>query len=240
MKWTTPLALSVAALTACASPRAATDSDVARLAGQMDRWPSAEQTADALAQSYLRLTLEAGTYEAEYVDAYYGPQELRDEAIARPRSREELIAEAEAMVAAIDYHLERPAFAPFAMTGGHDLRQRLLALRGMLVAAGTRLQMIGGTRFSFDAEAQGQFATIPVLHPLSHYDAILANLETLVPGDGPLAARVDAFNERYTIPPDRLRPVFEAAIAECRRRTAENIALRIPVAACRVGWCSAR
>lgn len=225
MKWTVPLTLGLTALAGCATPRAATDADVARLSSQMDSWPSAQQAADALAQSYLRLTLEAGTYEAEYVDAYYGPQALRDEAIAQPRSREELITEARAMVVAIDRQLERPAFASSAMTGGHDLRQRLLALRGMLVAADTRLQMIGGMRFAFDAEAQGQFATVPVLHPLSHYDAILANLETLIPGTGPLAARVDAFNERYTIPADRLRVVFDAAIAECRRRTAQNIAL---------------
>ena len=225
MKWTTPMALSLAALAACTTPRPETDADVASLAARSDVWPSAQQTADALAQSYLRLTLEAGTYEAEYVDAYYGPQALRDEAVASPRSREELIAEARALVAGVDRQLAHPAFAPQAMTGGPDQRQRLLALRGMLVAADTRLQMIGGTRFPFDAEAQGQFATTPVLHPLAHYDAILANLESLIPGTGPLAARVDAFNERYTIPPERLRPVFDAAIAECRRRTMLHIPL---------------
>ena len=225
MKWTTPMALSLAALAACTTPRPATDADVAGLAAPSDVWPSAQQAADALAQSYLRLTLEAGTYEAEYVDAFYGPQELRDEAVASPRSREELIAEARAMVAAVDRQLARPAFAPEVMTGGPDQRQRLLALRGMLVAADTRLHMIGGTRFSFDAEAQGQFATTPVLHPLAHYDAILANLDSLIPGTGPLAARVDAFNERYTIPPEHLRPVFDAAIAECRRRTMQHIPL---------------
>lgn len=226
----TPLALplvALVALAACAAPRNATDADVARLAAQSDAWPSARQAADALAAAYVRLTLEAGTYEAEYVDAYYGPAELRDQATASPRSREALIAEARAMVAAIDHHLERPAFAAAAMAGGPDQRQRLLALRGMLVAADTRLQMIGGTRFAFDAEAQGQFATVPTLHPLGHYDAILADLETLIPGTGPLAARVDAFNERYTIPADRLRPVFDAAIAECRRRTAQYIALPV-------------
>ncbi len=225
MKRITPLMLSLAALAACTTPRPATNTDVARLAVQTDTLLSASQAADALAQSYLRLTLEAGTYEAEYVDAYYGPQALRDEAVASPRSREELIAEARAMVAAIDVHLRRPAFAPQAMTGGPDQRQRLLALRGMLVAAETRLQMIGGTLFPFDAEAKGQFATVPVLHPLSHYDAILARLEALIPGTGPLSLRVDAFNERYTIPADRLRAVMDAAIAECRRRTVQYIAL---------------
>ena len=72
---------------------------------------------------------------------------------------------------------------------------------------------------------KGQFATVPDLKPLAHYDAILANLEKLIPGEGSLAARVDAFNERYTIPKDRLQSVFDAAIAECKKRTAAHIRL---------------
>ena len=95
----------------------------------------------------------------------------------------------------------------------------------MIVAAETRLQMLQGRKLSFADEAKGQFATIPVLKPLSDYDAVLARLEALIPGAGPLAARVDAFNERFTIPKDRLQPVFDAAIAECKRRTAANIIL---------------
>jgi hypothetical protein len=104
-------------------------------------------------------------------------------------------------------------------------RRRAVALRGMLIAADTRLQMLQGRKFAFNDEARGQFATVPELKPLAYYDAILANLETLIPGYGPLSARVDAFNERYIIPKDRLQPVFDAAIAECKRRTAQYINL---------------
>jgi hypothetical protein len=85
--------------------------------------------------------------------------------------------------------------------------------------------MLQGRKFSFAEEAKGQFATVPVLKPLSDFDPVLARLEKLIPGAGPLAARVDAFNERFTIPKDRLQPVFDAAIAECKRRTAAHIAL---------------
>jgi hypothetical protein len=171
----------------------------------------------AISDAYIRLTLEAGTHEAEYVDAYYGPPALQDVAKANPRSLAQLIAEARALTAAID------AALPSLRTESD--RRRAVALRGMLVAADTRLQMLQGRKFSFNDEAQGQFATVPDLKPLAHYDAILANLETLIPGDGPLAARVDAFNERYVIPKDRLQPVFDAAIAECKRRTAQYIRL---------------
>jgi hypothetical protein len=170
-----------------------------------------------ISDAYTRLTLEAGTHEAEYVDAYYGPPTLQTAAKANPRSLAQLIAEARALTAAIDVDL--PSIKV------ESDRRRAVALRGMLVAADTRLQMLQGRKFAFNDEAQGQFATVPDLKPLAHYDVILANLETLIPGDGPLAARVDAFNERYVIPKDRLQPVFDTAIAECKRRTMQYIPL---------------
>jgi hypothetical protein len=170
---------------------------------------------EEVSKAYVALTLEAGTHEAEYVDAYYGPAELKAAAEAKPRTKAELIVEARRLIGQLD---QLPA-------GTSENAQRRMALRGMLVAAETRLQMLEGRKFSFNDEAKGQFATVPQLKPLSHYNTILARLEKDIPGIGPLAARVDAFNERFVIPKDRLKPVFDAAIAECRRRTTAHMQL---------------
>jgi hypothetical protein len=176
---------------------------------------------DAIADAYVELTLEAGTYEAEWVDAYYGPPQLRESAEAKPRSKPQLIADARELIGMIDRLTPdgQPASADA------DNGQRIRALRGMLVAAETRLQMLEGRRFAFDDETKGQFATVPVLKPLIFYDNILAGLEKDIPGTGPLATRVDAFNERYVIPKEKLQAVFNAAIAECKKRTAEHMRL---------------
>ncbi|MEY4575275.1 MAG: hypothetical protein RL251_1397, partial [Pseudomonadota bacterium] len=56
----------------------------------------------SISQDYVRLTLEAGTHEAEYVDAYYGPEALQAAAKASPRSLADLITEARKLTAAID------------------------------------------------------------------------------------------------------------------------------------------
>jgi hypothetical protein len=170
-----------------------------------------------IADAYIKLTLEAGTHEVEYVDAYYGPAGLQEAAKAKPRPLADLIAEARTLTAAID--------AALPQISGEMERRRALALRGMLVAGDTRLQMLQGKKFNFDDEARGQFATVPMLKPLAHYDPVLASLEKLIPGEGALATRVDAFNERFTIPKDRLQSVFDAAIAECKKRTAAHITL---------------
>jgi hypothetical protein len=170
-----------------------------------------------IADAYIKLTLEAGTHEAEYVDAYYGPAALQEEAKAAPRSLEALLTDTRALTVRIDQALP-------ALSNDID-RRRALALRGMLVAAETRLQMLQGKKFAFNDEASGQFATVPELKPLAHYDEMLANLDKLIPGEGSLPARVDAFNERFTIPKEKLQSVFDAAIAECKRRTAQYITL---------------
>jgi len=46
-----------------------------------------------------------------------------------------------------------------------------------------------------------------------------AELEVLLPGEAPLAARVKAFRGRFVVPVDRQQAIFERALAECRKRT---------------------
>src|SRR3546814_2439475 len=94
-----------------------------------------------------------------------------------------------------------------------------------LVAAETRLMMMQGRRFPFAEEAERLFGVRPVLKPLTAYDAARTKVAALVPGDGPLAQRVERYLDRFTIPEDRLEKVFDAAIARCRGRTAAHVAM---------------
>ena len=88
-----------------------------------------------------------------------------------------------------------------------------------------RMAMAAGERLPFDRESAVLFdATVPTVAPESYRDAI-DRIASLVPGSGVLAERIEAFRSRMTIPPERLADVFDAAIAECRRRTLEHIAL---------------
>ena len=103
--------------------------------------------------------------------------------------------------------------------------RRVHFLAAQLTAAATRLRMMKGEKLSFADEARGLFGIAPEIKPLSTYDPVIAKIETLVPGSGPLSERVEAFQNRFNIPTDRLKPVFDAAIAECKRRTLQHIAL---------------
>lgn len=179
--------------------------------------PARGDSLDHIAADYVRLTLEAGEREPEYVDAYYGPAEWAAAAKASPRSVPELRKAARALSRRVD-RLRPARLSPLE-------RERRAFLIGQLRAAETRLAMRAGERFKFEDEAAGLFGVRPGLAPLASFDPVLAQIERLVPGTGPLWQRVDAYTSRFAIPRDKLEPVMRAAIAECRRRTVAHIPL---------------
>jgi hypothetical protein len=177
--------------------------------------PQPRASLDGVARDYVRLVLEIDAHEPGYVDAYYGPSEWREAARKNPRGQVELKREADRLTAVLA-----------AVGVGEGLEaQRAKVLAANIASARFRLDMIGGTRVHFADEAERLFALRPVLKPLKDYDAALARVEALVPGDAPLASRVGEFRARYAVPDDKLPAVMNAAIGECRKRTVQHIAL---------------
>jgi hypothetical protein len=186
---------------------------------------SADLPADSLdriAEDYVKLQLVIGEKEEGYVDAYYGPAAWRERARAEAPSA--TLPQLRARVAALTERIGAGEAVSSYPAGSPEAR-RSAFLRANLTAADTRLRMMQGERLSFAEEAQGLFGATPTFRPLSDFDPILARIEQLVPGTGPLAERIDAFANRFTVPRERVEPVIRASIAECRRRTAIHIPL---------------
>ena len=168
------------------------------------------------AEAYVKLVLAVGQHDADYVDAFYGPSEWRREAEAHPRPLREIRAAAEALIATV-------AAQP---VGGDEIeRLRQAYMQRQLQSMVARIDLLSGRRMSFDEESQALYDAVAPTYGAAHFQRILDRLETAVPGAGPLAERVEAFRQRFVIPRDRLDAVFAAAIDECRRRTAQHVAL---------------
>ncbi|HYW15696.1 MAG TPA: hypothetical protein VE891_06035 [Allosphingosinicella sp.] len=186
------------------------------LAGCVSAGP-ARDSLDSIARDYVKLQLAIGEKEEGYIDAYYGPAEWRAEAKLAPATPAALTQRAAVLTVRLN-SIADGRLDPME-------RRRRNFLLAQLKAASTRLAMMQGAKFAFADEAERLFGVRPDLKPLSAYDPILARIERLVPGKGPLSDRVDAFQERFTIPGDRLDSVMRSAIAECRRRTVQHIPL---------------
>jgi hypothetical protein len=94
----------------------------------------------------------------------------------------------------------------------NNLVQRLGALD-------TRIALSKGETLSFDEESRRLFGATAPDYDAAHFEAILDDIDALLEGEGDLSARVNRFRDQFVIPPKQLAAVFDAAIAECRRRT---------------------
>ena len=175
-------------------------------------------TLDALARDYLALQLAIGEKDPGYVDAYYGPGEL--ETAAKAADAATTLPQLQTRVAALDATL-----AAVPVEAGSPDADRVRYLRAMLASARVRLRMLRGETIPFQDEAEGLFGVRPELIDLATLDPVLARIDALVPGEGPLNERVNAFLDRFVIPADRMQVVMDTAVAECRRRTLPHIPL---------------
>jgi hypothetical protein len=171
-----------------------------------------------IAERYVRLVLAIGQHDADFVDAYYGPPEWKPAPDAAAVPLRGLRREAAGILHALASS-GQPAADDTLATLRHEY------LRRQVEAFDARLRMLQGERLSFDEESKALYDAVAPTHPAAYFEKTLAELETRLPGEGPLIARYEAFRQAFLVPPDRLDAVFVAAIDECRRRTARHLSL---------------
>ncbi len=161
---------------------------------------------DDVGREYLTLALNLNRHVEGFVDAYYGPPELRAEVeAAEPRSLEVLGDDAVRLQATIaDSHYD-PA------------RKEYLRLQVRAIA--TLVRKLSGDEFDFAEEVRLCFDITPQMLDEAVFEELHAEVDRLLPGKGPLGDRVTAWKKSAEIEPRRLLPVLELALEETRRRT---------------------
>ena len=145
------------------------------------------------------------------VDGYFGPADLKAQVEQEPlRSPARLADDAAALRVPPPGGDRRAGPAPLA---------RRPALRPGGAGAGrwpaTGCPISSTSRPASTSRRRGR--------PRPSFDAAAAALEALLPGDGPLPARIAAWDERFTIPVDRVQGVVDALLPGLRRRAADAL-----------------
>ena len=172
---------------------------------------------DEIAESFVKLVLAVGQHDADYVDAYFGPEAWQLEARDSPLGLEEIRQRA---VDTLDSLQSLPPTDDDTLSGA-----RRLFMRKSLESLIARVDLLAGEPMTFDQESAALYdATAPRLSA-EHFQEILDELDRRLPGEGSVVERYDVFKEDFVIPTDRLDEVFQAAIEACRRETQEHIEL---------------
>lgn len=170
-----------------------------------------------LAESYVRLVLAVGQHDADYVDAFYGPEEWKTEAANSRIPLETIRKKAVATVA------ELRTVTPARLDEALRLRHQYLVRQ--LQALVARVELLSGKTMTFDEESRALYDAVAPMFAEDHFKATLQKLSDLLPGSGTVAERYEKFKSAFSIPGEKLDSVFTAAIAESRRRTKERLSL---------------
>lgn len=173
-----------------------------------------------IAESYVKLILALGQHDPDYVDAYYGPLEYRIDVESQGmRPLADIRSEALGLIS--DLQIQR---------AGTDAGPEILLIRRrhdflirQLQSLAARADQLSGRRMTFDEESQALYDAVAPRYDEAHFQEMLEQLDATLPGKGPVVDQLDHFLQSFLIQRERLDVVLRAAIAECRRRTAEHV-----------------
>jgi hypothetical protein len=169
---------------------------------------------DAFGREYARLSFAIERHVPGFIDAYLGPDDVRT---------------------ALD---PDPGPQPNALvTGARELLVRIPSLdategrKGYLTkqveAMLTTARRVAGEEIPYREEVRLLFDIEPLATPEGIYDAAISDLDTLIPGDDPIAERMVTWRQSYAIPPETARRLVDIILPELRARTEEFVDLPV-------------
>ena len=174
---------------------------------------------DDAAEQYVKLVLALGLHDADEVDAYFGPPEWLETEKARKRTLDQISDEASLLCSQLDVSEKAESME-------NELTQlRRLYLSKQVSAVGSRSSILSGRNLSFDEEARALYDAVPPVFTEKSFQEIIAHLDALLPGSGPIPERAEKYRQQFVIEMNDLDKVFQTAIAECRSRTKKYIPL---------------
>ena len=174
---------------------------------------------DSIAEDYVKLVLNVGLYDPDYIDSYYGPEEWqpskadKQDAFPYKQFSNEIIRLIE-----LNNEIDTNKFLGLE-------KQRHTSLAKQLRSVQTKIKMLYGRQYSFDEESELLYYAVAPNHNDNYYHEWISKLENLIPGTGNLSERLNTYKKEFVIPKERLDTVFSVAIAECRNRTLDQIEL---------------
>jgi len=172
-----------------------------------------------IAESYVRLVLEIGLYDPDYVDAYFGPPEWQP-----PEDRWQETFPAERLGAAVDALLSRFGRIDSRRLKGLP-RLRHIYLDRQLRSVRAKIDLMAGEKMPFDEESKALYDLVAPVWDEAHIGQVLKELDEALPGEEGLYVRFSRYIAAFTVPRDKMDGTLRMVIAAYRQRTSKHLAL---------------
>ena len=167
---------------------------------------------DPVARDYILLALRLDQHISGLVDGYFGPADLKatvDMEQLRPPAR--LRDDATALRERLTDEVDDP--------------DRRAWLDAQLVALETQAAGLAGEDLPYLDYVTRCFAYTPPRYQDAVFESAAARIAELLPGDAPLADRLEAWDARFVVPVDRLPGVVDWLVARLRDQAAADFGL---------------
>jgi hypothetical protein len=165
---------------------------------------------DDFGRAYLRLALEINKHVDGYIDAYIGPAALKKEVEATGKKPASVL-------------LNDLAALRDKMPTGDPAREAYL--KAVFRATDCTLRIQTGEEFDYLDEVNRLYDINPRKIDESEFATARRELDTLLPGEGDVAGRLDAWRKRYELRPEQLMPMLDLTRNETRQRTRDLVEL---------------
>lgn len=165
-----------------------------------------------VAAAYVELGLAFDRLERGFVDAYSGDPAVRARVESGPAPDAAGLGR---RAATLQAELASSGLAP----------DRAAHLSGQLTGLRTSARVMAGERVGFVAQVEGYFQVRPTFGDEAAYADAHAALGALLPGDGPLGERYEAYRAATAVPPDRLADAVREVSTLLRERVRAAVAL---------------
>ena len=164
---------------------------------------------DPIARAYLLLALRLDQQSPGLVDGYFGPADLKAQVdVEQLRPAADLADDAAALLERLGAEVAEPDRRDW-------LTHQVAALR-------TQAEILAGASLSYLDHVTRLFAWTPARRDDRLFEGASAALDELLPGPEPLAERLEAWDDEFIVPVDRLRDVVDWLVDVFRAR-AETI-----------------
>jgi hypothetical protein len=161
---------------------------------------------DQISRHYIELAFAIERHMEGYIDGYYGPAELKEQAAAQPDQSLDAIADGLGLLRtalqASDYPTRRKQYLG-------------VQIRGMQ----TMVRKLAGDQISYRDEVRDYFDIEPTQTPDDLFAEAIEQLDELLPGEGSIADRMRDWNRRFEVSPKVAQNLIDIIAQEARKRT---------------------
>ena len=159
---------------------------------------------DDYGRSYLTLTLEINKHIDGYIDAYYGPDELKAAVEAAPKREPAAL-------------LDDVAALQVSIPDDDPARQAYLAAE--LRAIECTVRILNGEKFAYLDEVNRLYDINPQPMDEGQFTSAHNELDTLLPGSDSITDRLTARRKLYELEKEQVLPLLELARTETQKRS---------------------